>query len=103
MSKDKKTYFSPEQKVAAVWRHLLEQEPVSKICNELGVSPVSFYAWQKMLFTNGESAFSKDSKRQEKALENKITTMEKTLQHKDNVISEIMSEYVALKKKNGAR
>ena len=33
----KRKYFTPEQKVATVRRHLLEGVPVSDLCDELGI------------------------------------------------------------------
>lgn len=39
--------FSPEEKVAALRRHLVEKAPVSDVCDELQVSPAIFYNWQR--------------------------------------------------------
>ena len=50
-------YFSPEEKVAVVRRHLLESTPVSDLCDECSISPTQFYQWQKQLFDNGAAAF----------------------------------------------
>ena len=43
-------YFSPEDKVAAVRRHLLEKMSVSDLCEELDILPTIFYQWQKQLW-----------------------------------------------------
>ena len=40
MKKSRK-HYSPEEKVAILRRHLLENEPISKLCDELGCSPRS--------------------------------------------------------------
>ena len=47
--------FEPEEKVAIVRRHLLEQVPVSDCteCDECGLQPTVFYRWQKELFDLG--------------------------------------------------
>jgi hypothetical protein len=29
-------------------RHLLDKEPISKLCDELGLQPTVFYRWQKV-------------------------------------------------------
>src|SRR3954451_12292134 len=50
-------YFSPEQKVAALRRHLLEKVPVSDLCDELQIAPSLFYLWQREFFENGQAAF----------------------------------------------
>ena len=52
MKKTRK-HYTAEEKVAILRRHLLEQEPVSKLCDELGLQPTVFYRWQKELFENG--------------------------------------------------
>ena len=38
-------------------RHLLEKEPVSKLCDEMGLKPTVLYRWQKEFFENGAAAF----------------------------------------------
>ena len=56
MEKSRKQYTG-EEKVATLRRHLLEQEPVSKRCDELGLQPTVFYRWQNEFFENGAAAF----------------------------------------------
>ena len=101
MSKRRRRHFTGEQKATAVKRHHLEKVPVSEICNELDIHPNQFYDWQRQFFENGASSFSKDNVRESKKSSEKITTLEERIAHKDNVISEIMSEYIDLKKKLG--
>ena len=55
--KKQRKHYTAEEKVAILRRHLLEQEPVSKLCDELGQQPTVFYRWQKELFENGPPAF----------------------------------------------
>ena len=56
-------YFSADQKVAMLRRHLIEKLPVSKICEEAGVAPNLFYRWQDQLFQNGAMALESTSGR----------------------------------------
>jgi transposase-like protein len=49
MKKSRK-HYSPAEKVAVLRRHLLENEPISKLCDELGLQPTVFYRWQKEFF-----------------------------------------------------
>jgi transposase len=37
--KKQRKHYTAEEKVAILRRHLLEQEPVSKLCDELGLQP----------------------------------------------------------------
>lgn len=102
MTKRQRRNFSAAEKVAAVRRHLLENVKVSAICEELEIVPNQFYQWQKQFFENGTNAFTKESKAQERRLQKKITDLEQKLIHKDNVISEIMSDFIATKKRMGS-
>jgi transposase-like protein len=36
---------------------LLEQEAISKLCDDVGLQPTVFYRWQKEFFENGAAAF----------------------------------------------
>ena len=51
--KKARKHYTGEEKVAILRRHLLEHEPVSKLCDELGLQPAVFYRWQKEFFENG--------------------------------------------------
>ena len=42
MKKQRKHYM-PEEQIAILRRHLLENEPISKLCDELGLQPTVFY------------------------------------------------------------
>ena len=55
--KKQRKHYTPEEKVAILRRHLLEKEPISKLCDEMGLQPTVFYRWQKEFFENGTSAF----------------------------------------------
>jgi len=55
--KKQRKHYTPEEKVAILRRHLLDKEPISKLCDELGLKPTVFYRWQKEFFENGASAF----------------------------------------------
>jgi transposase-like protein len=43
MKKHRK-HYTPEEKVVILRRHLLEKEPISKLCDELGLQATSFIA-----------------------------------------------------------
>jgi transposase len=61
MKKQRKQY-TPEEKIATLRRHLLEKEPISKLCDELGLQPTVFYRWQKEFFENGAAAFEQKTR-----------------------------------------
>jgi transposase-like protein len=56
MKKQRKHYL-PEEKGAVLRRHLLEKEPISKLCDELGLQPMVFYLWQQRFFEERRGRF----------------------------------------------
>jgi transposase len=98
-------YFSPEQKVAVLRRHLLEKTPVSDLSDELGIQPSLFYLWQRELFENGQAAFQtadrRHAKKDQAAKDAKIEALQARLRRKDEVLAELLEEHVALKKSLG--
>jgi len=94
---------SSATKVKAIRKHLLEKVPVSDICEEFGIHPTVFYRWQKTLFENAEASFETLKKGKKRILieEQKIAALEAKLHRKDEVLSELMEEHVALKKAHG--
>ena len=99
--KKQRKHYSPEEKVAILRRHLLEKEPISKLCDELGLQPTVFYRWQKEFFENGASAFEQKARSNHTVEQERIAYLEKKIQTKDEVLAELMAEHVALKKTLG--
>ena len=100
MRKQRKNYTAHE-KVVILKRHLVDQIPVSDICDEYHLQPTVFYRWQKEFFENGAAAFEKTNSRQKKAEKQRIEKLEAKLQTKNEVLSELMEEHVQLKKDLG--
>src|ERR1043166_7825594 len=99
--KKQRKHYAPEEKVAILRRHLLEKEPISKLCDELGLQPTVFYRWQKEFFENGAAAFQPKAGPNHSAEHERIDYLEKKIQTKDEVLAELMAEHVALKKTLG--
>jgi len=97
----KRSRYTPQEKVAFLRRHLLEGVLVSDLCDELGLQPTVFYRWQKQFFEEGAAAFDKDHTQQLKAAEKRIATLERKLQDKNEVLSELLEAHVRLKKSLG--
>jgi transposase-like protein len=95
-------HFSPEDKIKILRQHLLEKLPISTVCEKFDITPTQFYQWQKIFFENGAAAFAKaPDKRTISAAEQKAVKLEEKLARKDEVIAEIMAEYIVLKKELG--
>jgi len=100
MRKERK-HYTAEEKVAILRRHLLDQVPVSDLCEELGLQPTVFYRWQKEFFENGAAAFQGQGRPDQQAEQQRIEFLEKKIQTKDEVLAELMAEHIALKKSLG--
>jgi transposase len=101
---DKRTRrtFSPEEKTAALREHFLEGKPISEICQRRGLNPALFYQWQKTFFDNGSAAFAGGATRiKPPESDKKVQKLEAAIVQKNEVIAEIMSAHVALKKSLG--
>ena len=85
--------------------HLLDKSPISEICDEYGIRPTLFYRWQKEFFENGEAAFQskKASHSEEDRLRAEIKELKNKLQDKNEVVSELMEDYLKLKKRLGEK
>ncbi len=97
----KKKNFSPEQKATIIRKQLLEKVPVSDLCDQYGFHPSLFYRWQKMFFEKGYLAFQTNTDSGTTKLEKKVSALENKLVKKNEVLSELMEEHVALKKNLG--
>src|SRR5260370_14657292 len=98
MRKERK-HYTPEEKVAILRRHLLDKVPVSDLCDELGLQPTVFYRWQKDFFENGAAAFSGKSRPGHQAAQQRIAFLEKKIQTKAAVLTELLPEHIALTKR----
>jgi transposase InsO family protein/transposase-like protein len=98
--KKQRKHYTPEGKVAILRRHLLEQVPISELCDKQGLQPTVFYRWQKEFFENGAAAFQQKARPNHSAEQERISYLEKKIQTKDEVLAELMAEHVAPKKRD---
>ena len=100
--KGQRKHYTSEEKVAILRKHLLEREPVSDVCDEYGLQPTVFYRWQKQLFEQGAVVFQHTRDTEMRRLKREVARMEEKLAKKNEVLGEVMEEYVGLKKELGA-
>src|SRR6478735_2355459 len=96
--KNQRTHYTSEEKVTILRRHLLEKEPISKLCDEVGLQPTVFYRWQKEFFENAAAAFEQKRPTNHSADQERIAYLQKKIQTKDEVLAELMAKPAALKK-----
>ena len=106
-TKKRKTYTA-EEKLSIIKEHLIGKKPVSELCEAYGIVPSLFYKWQQALFDHGAHCLEKNqgSKRRREShevqrLEQELANARAKLANKHEVLSELMSEHIALKKSLG--
>ena len=99
MSRKDRTNYSAEEKVAILRRHLLDQVPVSELCDQYKLHPTVFYRWQKQFFENGAAAFNNSGDKTSKGAEQRVEFLEKKLAYKNEVLAELMEEHHQVKKR----
>jgi transposase len=96
-------HYSPQQKVAILREHLIEQVPISELCEKHHIHPTLFYEWQKTFFENGAAAFERERPRSQSLgkEQDKINRLETKLKDRNEALAELMEEHVRLKKEHG--
>lgn len=97
----RRRYF-PEKRAEIMKQHLLEKKALSEVCEANGIHPTMYYRWLKELLSNAVYAFGKGKDRECREWKDKALELEKKLARKNEVLSELMEEHVALKKSLGA-
>ncbi len=102
-SKPPRRNYTGDEKMAILREALLEKVNVSDVCHKRGITPGMFYEWQKKLFEQGSVVFNRmaTAARPTAGDAEKLATAEAKIQQKNEVLAELMSEHVALKKKLG--
>jgi transposase len=78
--KKQRKHYTAEEKVAILRRHLLEQVPISELCDKQGLQPTVFYRLQKEFFENGSAAFQPTARPNQAAQQERIDYLEKKIQ-----------------------
>ena len=103
MEEQQRKRYTSEEKVAILKEHLTGRKPVSEVCERHGIAVNMFYRWQEEFFAKAAGVF--DSPRPHPArdlkLEKRVADLESRLTRKHEVLSELMEEHVAPKKKLG--
>ncbi len=100
--KNRRRQFTAQEKVKILRLHLLEQRPISDVCDEHGLNPTVFYRWQREFFEHGAAVFERNKNGSaDRKLEKENAWLKARLAKKDEVIAEIAADHVRLKKELG--
>ncbi len=101
MEPKKRSRFTLEEKVNILKQHLLEKKALSDLCDGNNIHPTMFYRWQKELFSNATFALQNGKDKEIVRWKKRILELEEKLTRKNEVLSELMEEHIALKKSLG--
>lgn len=94
----KRHYLGAEKKVL-ILRELLEnQVSISSLAEKYQIHTNDIYRWKKQLFEGAVESFSKNNKPNNSVVDKKNKALEEKIKLKDQVISELAAENIALKK-----
>lgn len=97
----KRKRFTSEEKVIILKKHILEKKPLSDLCDDNHISLTMFHKWQNELFCHALDTFDKGKDKECKKWQKEIIALEAKLVKKNEVLSELMEEHIALKKNFG--
>jgi hypothetical protein len=92
---------TPAEKIAILRRHRIDHVPISDLCDKYQLSPTLFYAWQKLFFENGASAFQHRDGSAEQSHVRTIAALRDKLQRKNEVVAKLMEAHIRPKKELG--
>jgi transposase-like protein len=99
-------HFTAAQKAAIVRQHLVDRTAVADLCEAHGIRPTLYYRWQKQVFDGLADLFEQGRPGRPgrpSAQAEEIAQLRARLARKDEVIAEITSDFIDVKKKLGDR
>jgi transposase-like protein len=101
MSKIRRRKYSAEEKFGIVKQVLSKAKTVSEISDEYGIYPNQYYRWQGEFFESALNGFKEKSQGRTRTAEDREKQrMREEISRMKDVIAEIASENIELKKKN---
>jgi transposase-like protein len=99
--KSTRRQLSAAEKSKILKLHLVEGRPISAVCEEHHITPSQFYTWQALLFQNADKVFDRSRGPKPSSSTEEIKRLEAKVRKKDEVIAELMAEYLNVKKNSG--
>ena len=94
--------FSPQAKADVLKKVLRDKQTVSAVCATAEIGVTQFYQWQNDLFERLPRVFEDENgAAAAKASKAELDAMKAKLEHKGQLLFELMEEHVKLKKKLG--
>jgi transposase-like protein len=94
--------WKPEEKARIVRRYLRDKVSLADLADETGASPAQICQWTKALLESAEDVFSGELKKEKRAREKEIKKRDVKIVQLQEVVAELSSEVLRLKKEDGA-
>jgi transposase-like protein len=91
-----KSQYSPEQKLKMVMESLSYPDGIGAYCRSKGIRDTQIYKWKEQLLSSANAVYGAKKKD-----DSKETEYRSKLIRKDEIISELVSENITLKKNLG--
>ncbi len=95
--------WSAQDKAKLVRRHLWENMSLADLSDETGVVPGRISRWSKLALEGLEGVFEGSGKKQERQVERAIVAKDARIRELQEVITELSTEVLSLKKSVGVR
>jgi len=95
--------FTAEEKSRSLIRHLQDGVAVSQLCDELQIHPNQYFEWQRLGLAGLPQVFDRDGRKAGGRLAHEVDELKEQLRRKDEVIAELLSDHMALKKSLGVK
>jgi transposase len=95
--------FTGEKIVGILKEHLIHHIPIAEVCKKYDIQPTQYYRWQQQWFAEGAKVFDQVGKsvKADRLHQDQIAKFEEKLRRKNDVLGELMEEYIRLKKELG--
>jgi transposase-like protein len=98
MNNTKRRKWQGKEKVEIIREYLLEQNPISDICEKYHLHPAMLRRWVKEFFEAGSVVFDNNGKKESAREKKRTMELEAKIRRQQSVIAEITQENVEMRK-----
>jgi len=93
--------LSPDQKIAALRRHLVDGISIAEVCKTFGIEEKDYQQWEQIFFQAGEQAFAPVAPKESSSVERRISLIEQKVLMLNKILGELRDSVTQLRKESG--
>jgi transposase-like protein len=101
--KPNRRHWSSKEKADIVRQYLRGERQPADLAEQYGISPAQIYQWAKTALEGLENTFERETPRAQQAYLKALTTKESRITELQEVVTELSTEILKLKKNSGAK